>query len=128
MHSKWLSFFIIIFLPALVFAEVGYFAPWGKDAGLSLQKESPTNQQKSLGQVTANVMIEFHQSVISPADGPRSHFRPSSSTYARNAIDKYGFAKGFLLGCDRLMRENNDPWFYPKITTEEGTYKFDPVP
>ena len=127
-NSHKIPFLIIILLPIWIFAEVGYFLPWGKDADLSHQQTSSINYEKSLGQMTANVIIEFHQSVISPADGPRSHFRPSSSTYARDAIDKYGFVKGFLLGCDRLMRENEEAWYYPKITTEEGTYKYDPVP
>jgi len=52
--------------------------------------------------------------VISPADGPRSHFYPSSSQYTKDAMDKYGFFAGFLMGCDRLMRENNEEWIYPR--------------
>ena len=130
MHFKWYKFLFLL-LPICLASEVGYFLPWGEDASLStveVLKQSTLEEQKSLGVSAAKVIIEFHQSVISPADGPRSHFRPSSSTYARNAIEKYGFVKGFLLGCDRLMRENNDPWYYPKVTTEEGTYKYDPVP
>lgn len=119
----------MLLFPTYLFAEVGYSLPWGKDAELTNPTTLDTNPpEKGLGQVSAQVLIKFHQEVISPADGPRSHFRPSSSTYAKEAIDRYGFVKGFLLGCDRLMRENNDPWIYRKVTTEEGTYKYDPVP
>lgn len=73
-------------------------------------------------------MIAFHQEVISPADGPRSHFLPSSSQYTLDAMRRYGFFKGYLMGCDRLMRENEDPWVYKKITLSDGTVrKLDPV-
>ena len=45
-----------------------------------------------------------------------------------DAIRKYGFFRGVPLGCDRLMRENDDPWVYPLITVEDGkVFKYDPV-
>ncbi len=76
----------------------------------------------------AEVLIRFHQKVISPADGPRSYHKPSSSQYTLDAMRKYGFMGGFLLGCDRLMRENEDPWIYPVVLDEAGdTFKWDPV-
>ena len=66
--------------------------------------------------------------VISPADGPRSHFIPSSSQYTYDAISRYGFFKGFILGCDRLMRENNDPWVYRTTLNPAGAVmKWDTV-
>lgn len=58
-------------------------------------------------------MIRFYQKQISPIDGPRSHFYPSSSQYALLAIQKHGVLKGIALGCDRLMRENKAEWIYP---------------
>ncbi len=77
----------------------------------------------------AECLITFHQEVISPADGPRSHYYPTSSHYTMDAIHKYGFFRGWIMGCDRLMRENNDPWIY---RTTPGRYhcdtKYDPVP
>ena len=76
----------------------------------------------------AEVMIGFHQQVISPADGPRSYHKPSSSQYTLDAMRKYGFFWGFLMGCDRLMRENDDPWIYDVVTDADGdTFKWDPV-
>lgn len=74
-------------------------------------------------------MICFHQEVISPADGPRSHFIPSSSQYTLDAMRKYGFFQGVSMGCDRLMRENKDPWVY-RITFDGAgkAIKYDPVP
>lgn len=74
-------------------------------------------------------LIAFHQNVISPADGPRSNFRPSSSQYMLDAMRMYGFFKGFAMGCDRLMRENADPWVYRTTINEAGErMKYDPVP
>jgi uncharacterized protein len=116
--------------------------PWGKDADLAfssafdaldenLADGSPLTEictTPLLGKF-AEAMIAFHQKVISPADGPRSHYIPSSSQYTLEAMRHYGFFKGYLMGCDRLMRENSDPWVYR--TTRDGAghvIKYDPVP
>lgn len=89
--------------------------PWGKDADLihnsCLPKAEIRCKTPILGPFS-EVMIGFHQNIISPADGPRSHFYPSSSQYTLDAMRKYGFMKGYFMGCDRLMRENSDPWVY----------------
>lgn len=117
MHFK-----ILIFLaPLLLIAEI----PWGKDAELVFpKKECPLPCSKPL----SIQLIEFHQNVISKADGPRSHFIPSSSQYTKEAMQKYGFFKGWILGCDRLMRENSEEWIYPKIISPEGyLMKYDPI-
>lgn len=45
-----------------------------------------------------------------------------------DAMGKYGLFCGILRGCDRLMRENNEDWVYPKCVSPEGyTMKYDPV-
>ncbi len=119
--------FIIFFFPLIVSAE-----PWGKDADLAqtYQERDPVKRCPTpiLGQVS-EALVRFHQQVISPCDGPRSHFRPSSSQYAIEAIRKYGFTTGFGMGCDRLMRENSDEWVYRKTVDGAGcSIKYDPVP
>jgi hypothetical protein len=43
------------------------------------------------------------------------------------SMQKHGFLAGFLMGCDRLMRENSDDWVYRKIETEGKLFKYDPV-
>jgi putative component of membrane protein insertase Oxa1/YidC/SpoIIIJ protein YidD len=104
--------------------------PWGKDADLTHRKVVSCEERASPTplSVAAEKMIRFHQEVISPADGPRSHFIPSSSQYMLDAIHKYGFFKGFPMGCDRLLRENNDPWVYRKTLNGAGVQmKYDPV-
>ena len=106
--------------------------PWGKDADLVRSHTEKCSIDKCstpvLGQFS-EIMIVFHQNVISPADGPRSHFIPSSSQYTLDAMRKYGFFQGFAMGCDRLMRENKDPWIYPIVYDGAGDpIKYDPVP
>lgn len=127
--NGFLSFFwkSLLIFPFLLNAD-----PWGKDADLAKQT-SPTSTQcicVSNSPITSWGIraIRFHQEVISPADGPRSHFIPSSSQYALDAMKKYGFFQGFTMGCDRLMRENEDEWVYRKCMEAGTPMKWDPVP
>ena len=106
-----------------------YADPWGKDAELAFPRETRTWAPCSnLGVNLSERLIAFHQEVISPADGPRSHYVPSSSQYTLEAIRKYGFLKGWAYGCDRLMRENNERWVYREVIGPNGKLmKWDPV-
>ena len=126
MLFRWL----IAFVPCILCAMPGYQVPWGKDADLRyepfISKESSSTY--SVGVRAARAVIHFHQTVISPVDGPRSSFRPSSSAYMKGAMEKHGFITGFLMGCDRLMRENGDPWVYRTIESGGQLFKYDPVP
>lgn len=106
--------------------------PWGKDHSLAstkeVKKELSSCQTPLFGKF-AEVMIAFHQQVISPCDGPRSHYIPSSSQYTLEAMRVHGFFKGFLMGCDRLMRENKEEWVYQWTLDGAGhAIKWDPIP
>lgn len=104
--------------------------PWGKDADLCqiLPVEKASRCHTPFFGQLGETLIRFHQQVISPADGPRSHFLPSSSQYTLDAMRTYGFFYGFLLGSDRLMRENSDPWVYRTTLNPRGQLiKSDPV-
>ena len=121
------ALYLLLFVPLSLFARPGYHEPWGKDA--DLLKAPPKEQiqeETSLAVKMAEGVIHFHQNVISPVDGPRSHFRPSSSSYMLQAMKKHGFVKGFLMGCDRLMRENDEAWVYLSIEENGKPYKYDP--
>ena len=118
---------LLFFLPFSLFALPGYYTPWGKDQELcSPSKSSIPQKQDSLAATLAKKAIVFHQKVLSPVDGPRSHFYPCSSQYMKLAITKHGFAKGFLMGCDRLLRENKDPWAYRNVLINGQLIKYDP--
>lgn len=110
-----------------LFAHPGYFEPWGKDAGLKPAAAPKPKEKLSIATRFADAVIRFHQEVISPVDGPRSHYRPSSSQYMSQAMHNYGFLKGFLMGCDRLLRENDEEWVYRTIQYEGKIYKYDPA-
>lgn len=121
---------ILLLLPVFVHARPGYFEPWGKDADLIYLPPHPeqvSQPKHSLAVLIAEQFILFRQNILSPVDGPRSHFRPSSSSYMLQSIHKHGFIMGYIMGCDRLMRENGDTWVYRKIETEGKIFKYDPI-
>ena len=118
---------LLFLLPLSLFAKVGYFEPWGKDADIEKNPKEKQVKKQSVIAKSADAIIKFHQQNISPISGPRSNFRPTSSKYMENAIKEYGFFKGFVMGCDRLLRENADPWVFRTITIDGIIYKYDPV-
>ena len=137
MDFKKFLFFILLLPTISVFAiRAGYFEPWGKDENL---KGSPVKTKNPYALILdlperknplilgMDLLVDFHQRVISPVDGPRSNFRPTSSRYMLLAMKRHGFIKGFLMGCDRLMRENSDPWVYRKKEINGVVYKWDPT-
>lgn len=128
MLFKKIAFAICISCPLICQARPGYFEPWGKDSDLMLRQTTTSPQEKriSIPVLLADKIIRFHQQIISPVDGPRSHFRPTSSRYMQLAMHRYGFMKGFIMGCDRLLRENKDPWVYRVIDIDGQLFKFDP--
>lgn len=62
-------------------------------------------------------LIHFYQNFISPFRPPTCRFYPSCSSYACDALNKYGALKGSWLSVKRLLRCN--PW-------SSGGY--DPIP
>ncbi len=117
--------FPLLLLPFALSAH--YCEPWGKDSQLRVPVEQEAKKPQSIGTKIAGLVIDFHQNVISPVDGPRSHFRPSSSQYMRQAMNNYGFFKGYIMGCDRLLRENSEEWVYRTVKENGNTYKYDPA-
>ncbi|MCH9617351.1 MAG: putative membrane protein insertion efficiency factor [Chlamydiia bacterium] len=121
--------FPIILCSMHLLAAPGYHLPWGKDTDMIKRKSfwiAPKKRYDPLGKVSEKIIL-FHQNVLSPVDGPRSHFRPTSSRYMLLAIRRYGFIKGSLKGFDRLLRENSDPWVYRTREIDGVKYKWDPT-
>src|SRR5262249_4654889 len=126
--------YILLFFASCLSLVVCAEEPWGKDADMVMRSEVnfvtpiPYCPTPVLGPF-AEYMIRFHQEVISPCDGPRSHYKPSSSQYTLDAMCKYGFLTGMAYGCDRLMRENKEKWVYRVTVDNVGKpIKYDPVP
>lgn len=115
--------------PAILATAV-FSNPWGKDADLAVHPPPRTcSPPPSFLARLGEKAIRFHQEIISPADGPRSHFIPSSSQYTLEAMKKYGFFQGYAMGCDRLMREDAEEWVYRTTYDADGRkMKWDPVP
>lgn len=74
------------------------------------------------------LLIGFHQTILSEADGPRSHFRPSSSQYMAQTLQEWGAVEGLILGLERLLRENGEPWLYEKVHDQGLSLKYNPPP
>ena len=51
-------------------------------------------------------LINLYKKYISPLIGNHCRFTPTCSEYMKQAILKYGFFKGFLKGCFRILRCN----------------------
>ena len=49
-------------------------------------------------------LIRFYQRHVSPCKAPCCRFRPTCSSYAYEAINKYGAIKGGWLALRRLLR------------------------
>ncbi|HEY4254963.1 MAG TPA: membrane protein insertion efficiency factor YidD [Chlamydiales bacterium] len=117
----------LFLLPYALFARPLFQEPWGTDHDLKVPAPQETPAKRSIGVILADLLISFHQQVLSPVDGPRSHYRPSSSQYMREAMHNYGFLQGFFMGCDRLLRENDEPWVYRTLEINGQTFKYDPA-
>lgn len=65
-------------------------------------------------------LICFYQRAISPLTPPSCRFVPTCSEYARQAVEKYGPARGSLLAAKRLSKCH--PFHRQK------TIEYDPVP
>jgi putative component of membrane protein insertase Oxa1/YidC/SpoIIIJ protein YidD len=120
-------FKFFLFFPLTLFALPGYHTPWGKDSDLKVPTQTKGQEIKdSTATKIAKKIIVFHQKVISPIDGPRSHFYPCSSQYMKLAMTKHGFLQGFIMGCDRLLRENKADWVYKNVIIDQKLIKYDP--
>lgn len=56
----------------------------------------------------ALILILSYQYLISPLKAPSCRFYPTCSTYARQAVEKYGFVRGVLMTIGRIGRCH--PW------------------
>lgn len=123
------KFLILLFSLCNFLAKPGYNPPWGKCHSIYKEKKNytaPKKKEAYLHYILENIIL-FHQNVLSPVDGPRSHFRPTSARYMFLSLRRHGFFKGYAKGCDRLLRENKDPWIYRSIVINNKRYKFDPT-
>lgn len=58
----------------------------------------------SMGARIAVALLEGYKRVVSPLLPPACRYTPTCSDYARDAIDRYGLARGAAFGLKRLAR------------------------
>lgn len=51
-------------------------------------------------------LIKLYKLIFSPLMGNQCRFHPTCSQYTKEAIEKYGFLKGWRLGIKRILRCN----------------------
>lgn len=49
-------------------------------------------------------LLSIYKAVVSPFLPPACRFEPTCSEYARQAVDKYGAARGTWMGVKRILR------------------------
>lgn len=111
-------------------AKTRFEEPWGEGSSIKNYGKAPSQKSAPMTSIAGHLfegIISFHAEVISPVDGPRSHYRPTSSRYMLLSMRKYGILYGFIKGCDRLIRENNEKWVYRMIEIGGIEYKYDPT-
>lgn len=76
-------------------------------------------QKNNLARRAAISMVRAYQVCISPFIGGRAacRFVPTCSEYTRQAIEKYGVARGTIMGMRRILR-----------CRPGGGFGYDPVP
>ena len=76
-------------------------------------------QKNNLARRAAISMVRAYQVCISPFIGGRAacRFIPTCSEYTRQAIEKYGVARGTIMGMRRILR-----------CRPGGGFGYDPVP
>ena len=117
---------LLVFFALPLFARDAFVEPWGKDIHLLHKQSEEDFAPAGLATRVADAVIRFHQDITTKVAGS-SHFRPTSSRYMQLAMKRYGFIKGFLMGCDRLMREDDEEWIYPLIQIDGRIFKYDPA-
>ena len=73
---------------------------------LQYQKRVDTQDDISLIAKAGILLIRFYQKWVSPMLGSNCRFRPTCSQYTLEAIKKYGFFKGGIMGMWRILRCN----------------------
>lgn len=108
---------IFVFLSFLLIAGSAVAGPF--DA-------NDTNEAEPASAITAP--IHFFQRFLSGADGNRCPMTPSCSSYAIQAIKRYGALKGWIMASDRLLRCGHDELkLSPSVMTRYGIRSLDPL-
>jgi putative membrane protein insertion efficiency factor len=88
----------------------------------------PPAAGRSGGPSTMTTPIRLYQKYLSRVDGNRCAMTPSCSHYALQAIRRHGALMGWIMTCDRLLRDGHDELKHsPLVMTRDGIRCQDPV-
>jgi putative component of membrane protein insertase Oxa1/YidC/SpoIIIJ protein YidD len=110
--GKKISLFLILFLLALPLKGYG-LEP--SPAPSPVDTSSPL----SMG-------VQVYQKLLSPVLASECYMQPSCSTYAKQALSKYGPFLGLLLTIDRLLHEANEDQTSPLVREGNKFKLYDP--
>ncbi|VEN72887.1 conserved exported hypothetical protein [Candidatus Desulfarcum epimagneticum] len=86
--------------------------------------EAPRERAGKETNVHSLVIDGFYRGVLNSLEGVRGGvcpMRPSCSRYAKEAIEKFGFLKGWAMAMDRLLRCGRDETrLAPRVRTDRG--------
>jgi len=69
-----------------------------------ISMEASASGWKTWPRRVALALIRFYQRAISPLSPPACRFHPTCSHYTYEAVERFGVARGVLLGIMRLMK------------------------
>jgi uncharacterized protein len=88
----------------------------------------PVTAKQPDGVPAAAMPIRLFQKYLSRVDGDRCAMTPSCSHYAQLAIRRHGALMGWIMTCDRLLRDGHDELKHsPMVMTRAGIRCLDPV-
>jgi len=92
------------------------------------QDRQPQNSGGTPAEKTSLSALSLYQHFISRADGDRCPMYPTCSRYAKQAFEKEGFIRGWILTCDRLLRCGRDETRLSRSVTIDGVrHTYDPL-
>lgn len=72
-------------------------------------------------------LFSFYSKYISPVDGDRCSMYPTCSRYSAEAVKKHGLLMGWIMTCDRLIRDGGDPKKSNPVLIDHKVRSYDPV-
>lgn len=121
---------LVIFIRSLGYtqeaSELAFIAKSNPLYSQKAERASLNLRQTSNIKLISMGLIRFYQLFISSQSIPVCNFTPSCSQFGMEAIERYGFIKGFLLTSDRLQRCHPCAKGYYFLDKERGK-AIDPV-
>ena len=96
------------------------------NTGVVIEKEIRGSYFRS----TISPLFRVYDKFISPVDNKKCIFTPTCSAYSRQAFQKYGFSKGYILTFARITRCNPSVFIknrYPHLKENDIWKAYDPL-